>query len=372
MKIKDIVLEAKPHPRGPATKRIERLIREIESGKRKGIDWNSGSDYTARATVTSLLIKTFKFNMGYWLYTKYPPSKGSIHNKAFRGCLAAWQSMAGLTADGIIGLETLRTIKRMLDGGFSSGVSWTNQQVSKRIAAQRKNYGVPQIVCDMAQAVENGDLTHFHSVYNCYYDPSLEVGQGIFQIQGNNWKEVKAGGYAKGVSGTPHDLANFHVDNQVKIGLSSLSRSYKEAIKDKGGDASKVKVSDVLKYHNSKSWASAKVSNAGLLNKFVTPTKKQNDKVKQDDYHLYAVQAGDTLYKISKEFDVSIDNIKQANNLSSNNIQVGQELNIPIDNKKLPPKLVTPKTKTNTVQAKPKEKPGMFSRIGKAITGYFQ
>ena len=360
MKIKDIILEAKPHPRGPKTARLERLISQIKNNQRGPIDWNGGKDYSHRALVRDLLIKTFGFNMRYWLITKYGPSKGTVHNKAFRGALAAWQSLVGLEADGIIGLKTLETIKTMLDNGFTNGTAWTNQRVNRKIQQFRKAYGVPQIVVDMAQAVENGDLTHFHSVYNCYYSPTTEVGQGIFQVQGNNWKSTVSGGYAKGVSGNVHDLTNFHIDNQVKIGLSSLSRSYQEALKDVGGDKNKLKVSDVLKYHNSKSWAKNKVMSAGLYNKNVFQVEKR--KRQSDDQHIYTVQSGDTLYSLAKSFGISIMDIQRANDMKGTNIQIGQEIVIPTDNKSPIQKFTDQKKKQNK---------GMFSQIGKAISDLF-
>lgn len=43
----------------------------------------------------------------------------------------------------------------------------------------------------------------------------------------------------------------------------------------------------------------------------------------------YIVQKGDTLYGISKQFGVSVQDIKTANNLSNNTITVGQTLMIP-------------------------------------------
>ncbi|MGN0973694.1 MAG: LysM peptidoglycan-binding domain-containing protein [Bacilli bacterium] len=46
----------------------------------------------------------------------------------------------------------------------------------------------------------------------------------------------------------------------------------------------------------------------------------------------YVVQNGDTLYGISKQFGVSVDDIKNANNLTSNIISVGQTLKIPTTN----------------------------------------
>ena len=46
---------------------------------------------------------------------------------------------------------------------------------------------------------------------------------------------------------------------------------------------------------------------------------------------IYTVNKGDTIYGISKQFGVSIDDIKKANNLSNDNIYVGQTLVIPTD-----------------------------------------
>jgi len=44
--------------------------------------------------------------------------------------------------------------------------------------------------------------------------------------------------------------------------------------------------------------------------------------------HLYTVQTGDTLYAISQKFNSSVDVIKQLNNLTSNNLNVGQIIKI--------------------------------------------
>ena len=43
----------------------------------------------------------------------------------------------------------------------------------------------------------------------------------------------------------------------------------------------------------------------------------------------YTVQKGDTLYSISKKYNTTVDNIKQLNNLTTNNINIGQLLKIP-------------------------------------------
>lgn len=49
------------------------------------------------------------------------------------------------------------------------------------------------------------------------------------------------------------------------------------------------------------------------------------------DMNTYTVASGDTLYSIAKKFDISVDEIKQINNLSSNMLSIGQKLIIPKD-----------------------------------------
>ena len=44
----------------------------------------------------------------------------------------------------------------------------------------------------------------------------------------------------------------------------------------------------------------------------------------------YTVVAGDTLWGIARKFNVSVDDIKALNNLSSNNLSIGMTLKIPL------------------------------------------
>ena len=43
----------------------------------------------------------------------------------------------------------------------------------------------------------------------------------------------------------------------------------------------------------------------------------------------YIVKAGDTLWAIAKKFDIPVNELKEANNLTSNNLKIGQKLKIP-------------------------------------------
>ncbi len=49
----------------------------------------------------------------------------------------------------------------------------------------------------------------------------------------------------------------------------------------------------------------------------------------ESSYNTYTVVKGDTLYGIANKFNVSVDNLKVANNLTTNNLSVGQMLIIP-------------------------------------------
>lgn len=46
---------------------------------------------------------------------------------------------------------------------------------------------------------------------------------------------------------------------------------------------------------------------------------------------LYTVKSGDSLYKISKEYDISVSELKSSNNLKKNLLSIGQTLIVPLD-----------------------------------------
>lgn len=48
-----------------------------------------------------------------------------------------------------------------------------------------------------------------------------------------------------------------------------------------------------------------------------------------DDYDIYEVQKGATLYVIAQAYGVTVADIKKANNLKSDTLQIGQKLKIP-------------------------------------------
>ncbi|PWA07785.1 glucosaminidase domain-containing protein [Flavobacterium laiguense] len=51
-----------------------------------------------------------------------------------------------------------------------------------------------------------------------------------------------------------------------------------------------------------------------------------NDNFDADQASLYEIQKGDTFYSVSKKFNLSVDELKQKNNLTENALSIGQKL----------------------------------------------
>lgn len=49
----------------------------------------------------------------------------------------------------------------------------------------------------------------------------------------------------------------------------------------------------------------------------------------QDNYINYTVKAGDSLWLIANKYNTTVDAIKKLNNLTSNNLSIGQVLKVP-------------------------------------------
>jgi flagellum-specific peptidoglycan hydrolase FlgJ len=66
-----------------------------------------------------------------------------------------------------------------------------------------------------------------------------------------------------------------------------------------------------------------------VMGKDYTPFEKQDTRIAAFDSQnrsLYEVQKGDTLYSISKKYNLLVNELKQINNLSANTISIGQRL----------------------------------------------
>ena len=65
-----------------------------------------------------------------------------------------------------------------------------------------------------------------------------------------------------------------------------------------------------------------------FTNSTVVSTKTSSSSLNSNDPNLYEVQKGDTLYSISKKFNLLVDDLKQKNNLLNNSISIGQKLKV--------------------------------------------
>ena len=63
----------------------------------------------------------------------------------------------------------------------------------------------------------------------------------------------------------------------------------------------------------------------------VLKLSKKDYKKKRNSYESYTVKRGDTLYSISKRFNISVEDLKNLNGLNSNSIAIGQKLRVSSD-----------------------------------------
>ena len=89
-------------------------------------------------------------------------------------------------------------------------------------------------------------------------------------------------------------------------------------------------------------------NNLSIGQKLIIPSPNINN--------TYTVKPGDTLYTISKLFNTTVDKIKELNNLTTNNLSIGTALIIPTNNEieeniNIEPEKVTPNNETYTVKS---------------------
>lgn len=118
----------------------------------------------------------------------------------------------------------------------------------------------------------------------------------------------------------------------VKSGdtLWSLSKEYGttvQAIKDENGLSSdELKVGQTIKIPGAKDSKSDSVKNENRTVLESSSAEKNRGVVSYSNETTYIVQAGDTLWKVARNHNVTVDELKSLNNLNSELIMVGQKL----------------------------------------------
>lgn len=78
-------------------------------------------------------------------------------------------------------------------------------------------------------------------------------------------------------------------------------------------------VNDLIEYNNLSS------TNLSIGQKLLIPSTNNEE----NNYDTYIVKSGDTLYKIANQYNTTVDNLMNINNLSTNLLSIGQKLLIP-------------------------------------------
>lgn len=78
-------------------------------------------------------------------------------------------------------------------------------------------------------------------------------------------------------------------------------------------------VDDLIEYNNLSS------TNLSIGQKILIP----NEIINESEYDTYIVKAGDSLYRIAINYNTTVDNLMDINNLSSNLLSIGQKLLVP-------------------------------------------
>ena len=69
--------------------------------------------------------------------------------------------------------------------------------------------------------------------------------------------------------------------------------------------------------------------------KLIIPKNSINNNNNITTENIYTVKSGDSLYRIAINFNTTVDELKRINNLSSNNLSIGQKLIIPSNNSEI-------------------------------------
>ena len=74
-----------------------------------------------------------------------------------------------------------------------------------------------------------------------------------------------------------------------------------------------------------------KENNLTINQKLILPKKNKDE---TGEYITYTIQKGDSLYQIAKKYNIKVNDIKLINNLKTDNLSIGQKIKIPTTNEK--------------------------------------
>ena len=192
-----------------------------------------------------------------------------------------------------------------------------NSNLSKKIASEIEKTGQNVRKYYQRRLPSNPAKDYYYILRDTPNNESIIVEYGFVDSTGddvsqlkNNWEElaeavVKAIAEYIGVSYVPLDNINYY---KVKSGDTLWSIARKNGI-------------TVNELKDANNLTNNSLSIGQLL---YIPTEE----TEIIETEVYTVKSGDTLYKIANKFNLTVDELKKLNNLTSNTLSIGQKLNV--------------------------------------------
>lgn len=218
-------------------------------------------------------------------------------------------------------------ISNRLNSGGSNGAEImyplrNNDKLASSISSNLENSGQTVLKYYQLRNSDDTSLDDDYLIRNTPNNQTIVINYGYVDNASdanflkNNYENlaeavVKAIADYAGVTYTPVDMENYYI---VKKGDSLW------AIASKYGTS----VNELKSVNNLKS------DNLSIGQLLKLPTKIEDNNDGNADDVIYTVQKGDSLWAIASKYGITVDEIKSANNLSSNLLSIGQKLTIPV------------------------------------------
>ena len=190
----------------------------------------------------------------------------------------------------------------------------TAEEIKKANNLMSNNLSIGQIlkIPDSQQKVEN-DISTNKNIY------IVQKGDSLYQIAKNNNTTVDE---IKKINNLTNNNISIGQQLILPTKISEPSTEYTYYIVQKGDSLYQISKRYNTTTNNLKTLnnLTSNLLNIGQQLKVPKPT---------EDYILYIVVKGDSLYQIAKKYNTTVNDIKSLNNLTSNNLSIGQQLKIP-------------------------------------------
>lgn len=224
-------------------------------------------------------------------------------------------------------------ISNRLNAGNSNGAEImyplrSNSRLASSIAGNLENAGQTVLKYYQLRDSTNTALDSDYLIRNTANNQTIVIDYGYVGNESsanflkNNYEAlgeavVKSIADFAGVTYTPSNMEGYYV---VKKGDSLWSIASKNNIT----------VNELKALNN----LSSNILQIGQLLKLPTSNNNgsANNEPSTPNKNIYTVQKGDSLWAIANKYGTTVDNIKKANNLSTNNLAIGQTLIIPSTN----------------------------------------